>query len=115
VSASKLRTRELIRRREALRRLRGFVGETVYVLCGRVDNTYDGPGDGDAQPALDLAGFSWMRATITAVPDTPDGKLAPDDEIQIKEEDGSTTYYERRFLLTYEEAVALKLPKVPAP
>ena len=101
-------------KREALRRLRGFVGETVYVLCAKIDATYDGH-ESEAEPALDPDSLSWMRATVAAIPDTPDGKLAPDDEIQIKEEDGSTTYYERRFLLTYDEAIALKLPKVPAP
>lgn len=103
-------------KRQALRRLRGFVGETVYLLCVKVDPAYTGhPGTGEGQPPIDPAAFVWMRATVSAVPDTPDGDLAPDDEIQIKEEDGSTTYYERRFLLTYEEAVALRLPKAPAP
>jgi hypothetical protein len=102
-------------KRKALRRLRGYVGETVYLLCAKIDDAYDGDLGRAGAPATDTSGFSWLRATITEIPDTEDGDLAPDDEIQIKEDDGSVTYYERRFLLTYEEAVALRLPKVPAP
>ena len=102
-------------KREALRRLRGFVGETVYVLCAKTDPDAYSANPGDAEPAIDPSTFGWMTATIMTVPDTEDGLLAPDDEIQIRWEDGSTTHYERRFLFVHEEAAALKLPKVPAP
>jgi hypothetical protein len=91
------------------------VGETVYVLCAKTGPDAWSADPGDVEPAIDPSTFGWMRTTIVSVPDTEDGLLAPDDEIQIRDSDGSTTYYERRFLFTYDEAVALKLPKVPAP
>jgi len=103
-------------KRRALRRLRGFVGETVYVLCAKIDPSAYSSGRVDGQPAIAPSTLDWMRATVVSVPDTEDGLLAPDDEIQIRDEsDGSISYYEHRFLFTYDEAVALKIPKVPAP
>jgi hypothetical protein len=103
-------------KRTALRRLRGLVGETVYVLCAKVDPSAYSSGPHDGEPAIDPSTLGWLHATIVSLPDTEDGLLAPDDEIQIRDEiDGSTTYYERRYIFTYDEAVALKIPKVPAP
>jgi hypothetical protein len=107
-------------KRQALRRLRGLAaGETVYVLCAKIDPDGSNQQEED-EPAVDARSFSWVRAIVTGLseassPEVDDVPGLVRDAFQVEFDDKSTTYYERRFLLTYEEAVALKLPKVPAP
>lgn len=77
------------------------IGEKVLLLCARVDEW--GVDDDQSQPAIDSHTFSWLRATVMS---------QEGEEVQLRLEDGAIAYYDRRFVLTMDEAKRVATPKV---
>lgn len=71
-----------------------------YIVFGKVDEF------GGREPAIDTSSFSLMEVTVLAICADEDGL----DGAEVRLEDGATTWYEKRFLLTEDRLRALKLP-----
>lgn len=79
-------------------------GQQAFVLCAKVDPF--GVDDDlweRSEPAIEASSFSWLQVTVI-------GPGESDDTFEVRLEDGATTEYETRFLLTDEEAMGIALP-----
>lgn len=70
-----------------------------YIFCAKVDEY------GGNEPAIDTSSFSLMKVTLLAAHPDEDGV----EGAEVRLEDGTTTWYERRFLLTAEQLSTLQL------
>ena len=68
-----------------------------YIVCAKVDEY------GGDEPAIDTNSFSTLEVDLLSTYPDENGLLGA----EVRLDDGATTWYESRFLLTAEELLAL--------